>query len=101
MAYEGEISYLKIPLGLVEWSNAVHGCFSHKVQDGLNHLFSVELKATVRKFSLNEIERQLLIFDENDRSDIQRLRCIFIGRERAKRLVNEPKQNIMYWLSSR
>jgi hypothetical protein len=83
MAYEGEITYMDIPFREVEWSDAVHLSGEHV------------LRAPVREFSHCEVELQgpqcaildetgekrgWLIYDEEDRRDIQSLLYIVIGR---------------------
>jgi hypothetical protein len=85
MAHDGEISYMHIPFGVVEWSNAVRSFSSKHV-----------LEAPVREFLHCKIEPQniecgilneggvnvgRLIFDREDITDIQRLKCIVIGRD--------------------
>ncbi|KAF4622802.1 hypothetical protein G7Y89_g14223 [Cudoniella acicularis] len=83
MAYEGEISYVDIPFGKVEWSDAVK--FGSKL----------ELQAPVREFLHCTIEPQnegcailseggergWLKFDGEDITDIQRLKCIVVGKK--------------------
>ncbi|TGJ86726.1 hypothetical protein E0Z10_g2075 [Xylaria hypoxylon] len=66
MAYEGEISYWKIPFGSVEWSDTVHFPSAGHV-----------LKVLARRFVRAEGE---LVFDKQDRSHSQKLRCVIVGR---------------------
>ena len=80
---------MDIPFYQVEWSNAVK-CSPSKL----------ELQATVREFSHCTIEPQntrcnildergdkrgWLAFDEEDTTDIQRLKCVVVGRARARK----------------
>jgi hypothetical protein len=87
MAYDGEISYMDIPSGQVEWSNAVRSDIASELNGGDGDLqqpddaSDIALNVLVRQFSLSEDERRSLIFDEDDREDIRRLRCVIIGRE--------------------
>jgi hypothetical protein len=76
MAYEGEISYKNIAFHTVAWSLAIRWYSTSTLQKGLD----VELKALAREFSLNE-EGRVLVFDEYDRLDTRRLRCIVLGRD--------------------
>ena len=86
MAYEGEISYMDIPFGKVEWSNAITWERSEP-----------ELQALVREFLDCKIEPQeqnaecdifaksagkigWLKFDREDITDTQRLKYIVVGR---------------------
>jgi hypothetical protein len=60
MAYEGEITYMDIPFGGVEWSNTVHFSGEHV------------LRAPVRAFSHCKVELegpQRAILDENRLSE--------------------------------
>lgn len=90
MASKGDISYMDISLGSVEWSHAVRYHSTSKLHNGLDYLrrrgiaFSVELKALAREFLLKEDERRLLIFDDDNGLDIQRLRCVVIGRKQLR-----------------
>jgi hypothetical protein len=89
MAYVGEISYMAIPFGEVEWSNAVK-CFPSIPS-------KLELQAPVREFLHCTIEPQntecaisaegadkrgWLKFDGEDITDTQRLKCVVVGRAR-------------------
>lgn len=92
MAYNGEFSYMDLSYGSVEWSNAVK-CFPDIPS-------KLELEAPVREFVHCTIELQnqttncaifaggdesderwWLKFDVEDMPDIQRLKCIVVGRE--------------------
>ncbi|KAF4622831.1 hypothetical protein G7Y89_g14193 [Cudoniella acicularis] len=99
MAYEGEISYMDIPFNRVEWSNAVK-CFSGELV----------LKAPVREFLRCTIELQntecaifakgadkrgWLKFDREDMTDIQRLKCIVVGRAREGQETVEQEHYVL------
>jgi hypothetical protein len=89
MAYKGGISYIDIPFEDVEWSNAVK-CFPDTT-------IKFELQAPVREFLNCTIkprnqttecailaegdERGWLKFDVEDIPNIQRLKCIVVGRK--------------------
>ncbi|KAH8647025.1 heterokaryon incompatibility protein-domain-containing protein [Tricladium varicosporioides] len=97
MAYEGGISYMEIPFEAVEWSNAVKW-FPGTPSDGIPS--KLELQAPVREFLHCTIEPQnqaakcaifaegdkrgWLKFDVEDMTDIQRLKCIVVGRQCEK-----------------
>jgi hypothetical protein len=88
MAYKGGINYMDISFQHAEWSNAVK-CFPDIPS-------KLELQAPVREFLHCTIEPQnercaivaeggergWLQFDGEDITDIQRLKCIVVGRAR-------------------
>jgi hypothetical protein len=83
MAYEGEITYMDIPFGGVEWSNAVHLSGEHVLRAPVR-AFShckVELEGPQRAILDEKVEKRgWLIYDEENRRDIQSLLYIHIGR---------------------
>jgi hypothetical protein len=105
MAYKGGINYMDIPFNEVEWNNAVK-CFPDIPS-------KLELQAPVREFLHCTIELQngitkcaifaegdergWLKFDVEDMTDIQRLKCIVVGRARewSKRRADEQVHYIL------
>ncbi|TWU71178.1 hypothetical protein ED733_000708 [Metarhizium rileyi] len=90
MAYEGGIQYVHVPFGAVEWNDAVHASFAGSQRDNSDHdqqldigMLGIELKAPAREFRLFG-ERGSLVFDEQDRRDIEHLRCIVVGRQKLE-----------------
>lgn len=73
MAYKCEISYMHIPFDSVEWNNAVRW--------QPDEALGLVLEAPARRFSLNKMGRRQLNFDEPNRTGIQTLMCIVVGRD--------------------
>ncbi|CZR70242.1 uncharacterized protein PAC_20143 [Phialocephala subalpina] len=81
MAYDGNITYADIPTKEVEWSSDVELLLINGRDE--NATASPELKALVIGINIIEIAREKwqLILDVKDDVDIQKLRCVLLGRE--------------------
>jgi hypothetical protein len=94
MAYKGGISYMDIPFDEVEWSNAVK-CFPSKlelqapVREFLHYMIEPQNETTKCAILAEGDEREWLQFDVEDMTDIQRLKCIVVGRARLEQETDE------------
>ncbi|PQE28249.1 serine threonine kinase protein [Rutstroemia sp. NJR-2017a WRK4] len=104
MAYDGEISYMKVPFSEVDWSNAVQYPYDREAEEfvGPDHARNIGLKAVVREFSscaqelsFNTQDRGQLIFDEDERTINQELKCAVLGMIRQSESSDEQKHLIL------
>jgi hypothetical protein len=79
----------------VKWNDAVYYTFKHPK----NNRRSVELPA--RKLLLNNInKKKRLIFDKKDKTDIQGLKCIIIGKKILANGRNEKQEHYILVVES-
>jgi hypothetical protein len=91
MSYDGEISYMKIEFSRLGWSDVVElsgavGCFSSELKALVGEFFRCKIEPhpeTTECAILDEEgdKRGWLKYDGEDRTDIERLKCVVIGRE--------------------
>jgi hypothetical protein len=95
MAYAGEITYMEIPFGGVDWTDEIHSPFSDKQQNQTNDRWegrvanAAELRAVAREFIQDCGE---LIYDEPDKRRQGKLRCVVVGKQRMK-MINEHRKH--------
>lgn len=89
MAYDGIIDYSEIPTKEVEWSSDVQLSFGQ----GQNPTF----RGLVVEFNIFEIGREKwrLVLDVKDDVDIQKLRCVILGRQILSYHVPDQKYYVL------
>ena len=80
MAYDGEIRFMDIPFGAVEWSNGVRWQKGEGEPGTPDEAPVVKIEGLVREVSFSEGAEDVLVFDDYKKTEIADLRVIIVGR---------------------
>ena len=100
MAYDGEISYMDIPFGEVEWNDNIYSSFPdehHGKSPCHRKKTTIRLRAVVQEFAIDGAgnKEEFLVFDEQNITDIKALKCVIIGKQKLAVSSNKEKHYVL------